>query len=495
MAGIVSRAVNAITVLLPKGKPRVGGVSVTPTFNPSNINNVLSAPAYRDHLTDIFTTRTGSDSRDLIKSLMVNDPDMSATVNAFLTVADTEMTFLVYDQNNQIDPVGQLLMYNVLNNLTTRTDYVTAGFQIIKSIKHICEEMRYMILAQGCLGTELILNKEFWPCELRLVDMNKVEWFEKKAAQFTPRQTSLTGAFIDLDIPTFFCSWFRQDPMAIYSTSTFVSAINTIAARQQVINDLYRIMQVTGYPRMDITVMEEVVMKNIPPNIRNDDAQKRQYVASVMADVRSLVTSLRPDQAFVHTDSIETGVMNEKSAGMALDIMPVINTLNSQNQAGLKVMSTIIGRGESGVNTASTEARIFSLSAEGLNIPIADLLSQAFTLSLRLTGSLSRVEVKFQEVELRPKLELEPQLTMRAARLKEDLSLGLITDEEYHLKMYNRLPPQGSKPLSGTGFFNPAPSNAVGDAASNSSNKDPSNSAVTPEGSKSAKSNGVKKLK
>jgi hypothetical protein len=115
-------------------------------------------------------------------------------------------------------------------------------------------------------------------------------------------------------------------------------------------------------------------------------------------------------------------------------------------------MATIIGRGESGVNTASVEARVFSLNAQALNTPVADFLSQVLTMALRFTGSESYVECKFQDVEMRSTTELETQLLVRSQRLKDDLALGLISDSEYHLMVYNRLPPEGTPQLSGTNF-------------------------------------------
>lgn len=489
MANIVSRAVNAaVTVLLPKKKPKPDGSSSTPTFNPTNVDNPLSSPAYRNHLEDIFASRTSLDSRALIKSLLVQDPDMSATLSAYLTAADTEPMFLVKDVNDQIDPAGQLTLTGIIKNLTVRNDYATEGFKVTKAMSHLTEEMRYMILAQGCVGNELILNKELWPSELRTVDMNSIQWFEKKAGKFTPRQTTLTGAFIDLDIPTFFVSWYRQDPTNIYSYSPFVSAINTIAARQQVINDLYRIMKVTGYPRMDVTILEEVLVKSMPKNL-DTPALKDQFIRNQLASVTTALANLRPEQAFVHTDSVTADTVNSSGSAMSLDITSIISTLNAQNQAGLRVMSSIIGRGESGVNTASAEARIFSMNADALNKPVAENLAQAFTLALRMTGSLSNVEVKFKNAEMRPALELEPQLTMKASRLKSDLSLGIITDEYYHLEMYGRLPPPGTPMLSGTGFDAPTP---TVDPAAAATNNDPTNK-DTPAGSASANKRGVAK--
>lgn len=481
----MANVLSALKVLLPK-RSNPKGVSTTTTFNPSNTNNVLTAPTYREHLTDIFSQRTAQDSRDLIKNLFVTDPDMSAAVNAFLTVADTQMIALVKDANGQIDRPGQQMLQQLLTFLTTRTDY-TKGFKIVQSIRTVTESLRYMTLRNGGIGTELVVSPEFMPAELRLVDMSKVEWFEKAPAQFTPQQRDVNGKIISLDIPTFFSTWFRKDPTAIYSTSPFVSAINTIAARQQVINDLYRIMRLTGFPRMEVTVLEDVVLKNAPPEVRTSSLKQTEYLRGQLANIQQTVNSITPDQTFIHFDSITPGMMNEKAAGNTLNIDSVMNALNAQNQAGLRTMATILGRGESGVNTATVEARVFSMSAQALNEPIADLLSQVFTMAIRLQGSQSYVQVKFAPVEMRSDAELETQLLVRAQRLKADLSLGLITDDEYALMMYNRLPPDGAEALSGTNF------DGVGasvDVTGVSPNRDPLGKSVSSkQGTKPARNN------
>jgi hypothetical protein len=77
---------------------------------------------------------------------------------------------------------------------------------------------------------------------------------------------------------------------------------------------------------------------------------------------------------------------------------------------------------------------------------------------------------------------------MRQSRLLRDLSLGLITDAEYHLKMYGRLAPAKSEELMGTGFFD-APKVTTDNVSTNS---DPLGRSVTAEGSDYAKSSTVK---
>lgn len=473
---------------------KTDGVSRTQTFNPQQTDRPLTAPLYTEHLTDIFASRQADDSRTLLKNLFKTDPDVSASVFSYLTMANTDPLILVRDMDGQIDKEATKELHNAIKLLTVPTDY-TLGFQLKKSLGQICEELRYMALLRGGISAELILNKTLAPSDIRVVDMSSIVWYEKKPGLYKPAQTITGGAGgkneISLDIPTFFVSFFRRDPTTIYSYSTFVSAINTISARQQVINDLYRIMQKTGYPRLDIKIVEEVLTKNAPANIKVDPVALREWMNARLNEVRSAFENVRADQAIVHYDSIEPSILNDKNPGMSVDISNVIETLNAQNQAGLKTMSTVIGRGTSGVNTSSVEARIAAMNADELNQPVAEILTNMFSYILHSTGYQGFAEVSFAKAELRPDLELETMRALKGPRLRQDLSDGLITDLEYHLQMYGRLPPDGSPELSGTGFMTPAPTTGP-DASKASPNGDSLGRALSTPGAKQSKSKAVK---
>jgi hypothetical protein len=377
----------------------------------------------------------------------------------------------------------------VIDALTVRYDYST-GFQSRQTVRSISENMRYMALLRGAVVTELVLDKLKLPSEIRQIDIASLEFTEQQVGLYKPVQITPQGARISLDSITVSIQYFHRDPTEVYSQSHFVASINTIAARQQVINTLYRILNISGYPRITIEILEEVLLKNAPQEILEDIGKRQNYISSIMGNISTQVSNLRPDQVFVHTDSVKPDMLNKGSkSGAEVNIESVISTLNDQNQAALKVMSTIIGRGDSGVNTSSTEARIFSMNADELNYPVAQAWEYNLTLALRLLGYAGKVTCDFTKVELRPGLELEPQKIMRQTRLQKDLSLGLISDNEYHLQMYNRLPPKGTKPLSGTGFLNAADAAPIDTPTPNS---DPLGRALSPSGSKSAKSNGSK---
>ncbi|MFC7661705.1 hypothetical protein ACFQWF_01725 [Methylorubrum suomiense] len=214
-------------------------------------------------------------------------------------------------------------------------------------------------------------------------------------------------------------------------------------------------MRVNGYPRIEIKVLEEILLKALPKEFSQPgkEGQRAEWLAARYAEIQGAFDNIAVDQSLVHSDAIEIKIINEKSPGMALNVEPIINVLNAQNQAALKTMSTLLGRGSSGVNTGSVEARLAALYADQLNEPLADLLSRMFSFVLHQSGYAGFARVEFEAAELRPWTELEPQLTLRAQRLRQDLSDGLISDVEYHLWVYKRLPPPGAPKLSGTGFL------------------------------------------
>lgn len=454
MAATIFKSLGEI--ILPKGRGVKEGRGLTPTFDPRN--SLLTAPLYRDHLQDVYVTRAATDSRALIEQFANFDPDVSAAVNAYLALAGSvDPVIYAYDENDEIDPDGIMLGQQILAALTTTNDY-SIGYSKKPTVDELATQHRYLTLLRGGTAAELVLNKAYIPYELRLVDPASIEWQETKNGVYVPIQKPVgTNLEIDLNIPTFFTANFHQSPLDVYTFSTFVASINTIASRQLVINELYRIMKIVGYPRVDVQVLEEVLAKAAPASYRNDPVKMRGFVETELNGIRNTLSGLGSADAFVHSSAIEAKVINDKNPSAGLQIDNVINVLNAQNQAALKVMPSVVGKGENG-QVASTEARLFALSADALNRSIGDLFTKALTLAARLTGYAGRVECIFPPIELRPDLELEAQRTMRASRLKADLDLGIITDIEYTMQMYGRPPLKGAPELSGTGFLKPTES-------------------------------------
>jgi len=427
-------------------------VSITPTMRPWGPEWALPMPGYRDHTIPITADRLREDSRTLLAQMFKHDPDVSAAVASYLTMSDTPLTMWVHDADDQIDPVATAKLQKMVHFLTRQTDF-DEGFVFKQNLQTLCQEIRYMLLLRGAVGAELVYDKRLVPQRIQQLDMRTVFWFEHESGVYKPQQrTAGLETFVDLDIPTFFVSYHRRDVTAIYPESDFVSVINTAASRQQIIDDLYRIMQTTGFPRISLKVMEDVLAKNAPIQVRDDANALQSWMRQRLNEVARSFAGIRPDMPFAHFDSVEPSILNEKMSGATLNIDSIIGVLNAQNQAALKTMATVIGRGNGTTGVASVEARIACMNADQLNVGVKQLLDQILTFAIHSYGIQGYVVTNFAPSELRPTTELEPQLALRSARLLKDLSLGLITDEEYTLKMYGRLPNKDAPKLSGTNF-------------------------------------------
>lgn len=495
MAGLSDLFGKLGEVILPTNT-KTGGKAYTPSYDPQQSSQAIGALDTNQHLRDLLSERVSEEDNDLIETLMRYDTDVSAAVSAYLTLSNTEMRYIARTPEGAIDSDAIEKIGLLLNRLSFPTDY-SAGFTPSRSVKVRNEAFRYMLLKRGAISAELVLDDQFGVSDVRIIDSNTLEWYEKKNGTLTPVQ-KVSSDEIDLNIPTFYHVRHRQDPSTPHAKSMFISVINTVYARAQVINDLYNIMQITGYPRMDVKILEEVATRGLAEADRRDARKRQSHIDRVIGDVTRRFGSITADQPIVHTDSVEVDTLNAPSGSAGIDIQPIINVLNAQNQAALKSVATVLGRGETGVNTASVEAMLFSMQAAEINEALAEMWGNLLTFALRLSGSTSYVNVYFDKPEMRPPNELEPAKVQKQARLQKDLSLGLITDDEYHWEMYNRPKPPTAPELSGTRFLDKAEGtdeDGVANAKTNTPQKDQPDSrqrAQTKSADKSAKSNAVK---
>lgn len=475
---------SKLKILLPtRFKPK--GTAQTATFDPEKASETLDLPTYREHLQNLFDDRTTKTSKELMLDLLKSDPDASSALSSYLTTADVQPKIVVRDPDGAIDREGYKMLNQLLEVLTTRRDY-SKGYEHRKDLRSLAEDLRYMILARGGIAAEAVYSDLLMLNEIRIVDIGQLELQEKQPGLYIPWQ-KVGDKEIKLDIPTFFMDWYRKSPIDAYGGSPFIAAINSMAARQQVINDLYRIMQITGFPRISIKVLESVIADNAPPQLKVNPTEFRKYLRARRNELVAQFSSIRADQPLVHYDSADISILNEKNPSAGLDISQIINVLNAQNQAGLRTMATVLGRGESGVNTATVEASLFAKNAGSLNHIIGRLFSAILTQALRLQGSESRVEVVYPSIDLRSELEMEAQIHLKGNRLRQDLSDGIIDDDEYHLAMYGRIRPDHIPEVTGTMFVG-AKGMQV-DAEKVTPNSDPLGRSVSSAAQKTVKSN------
>ena len=95
---------------------------------------------------------------------------------------------------------------------------------------------------------------------------------------------------------------------------------------------------------------------------------------------------------------------------------------------------------------------LFLKNANLIRTKLNTLYSRILTQAVRLQGLDVVVTFTYAHLDLRPQGELEAYKSMEQSRILDQLSLGMITDEEACLVLTGNLPPAGYKPLSGTMF-------------------------------------------
>lgn len=444
--------------LIPTETPKVSGKQVTlPGYVPSA--KFVSAPLQRkdSNAANIEignTSRLGSTTPQVIRSLTRLHPDASASKNAYIRVGIPETyKMIARNADASINREATQLVQAIARRLDSMPDYAS-GYAQIGSLRSVAEALANEVIIEGAMAMELVLDKFLMPYKFQPVPVSQIVWKEDKDVFNIFPQQSISGQFIDLDQPTFFYTSIDQDLLTAYANSPMEGAVQPILASADFMQDMRRILKRSVFPRMDVDIDEEKLRARIPQDILNDPVKIDEYLNSVIASISQTVNTLGPEEALVHFDFIVFSQVKETGGDNAQSFDTVKSILDEKVSTGTKTMPSILGHGSGSQNVASTETLIFMMSANGIvRLKLQEIFSKAFTLSARLFGHDVTVEFKYADINLRPEIELESFRAMRQSRLLEQLSLGFLSDDEASIELTGNLTPVGFSPLSGTGFF------------------------------------------
>lgn len=443
--------------------------------------SAITKPDRRLANTDTLTLRNAASTKATIRSFAIASPDMSAAVNAFLRVGIPERyTVIARTMDGVISPEGTQLAQQVLRRATYVPDY-SLGFNTTASVYALACSLGKELLYYGAAAMEVALDSARIPAQFAPVHSPSVKFYEDGPG-LRPVQ-EVGGEELDLDIPTFFYTSLDQDLLDAYSSSPMEAALQPVLADQDFMNDLRRVLKRAVHPRITATIIEEKLRAAAPLEALNDPEKLATFTNGVLATVIDNLTNLAPEDALVGFDSIEYGYLDGDSPDVAANVQAVQNLLNAKMATGTKTMPAVLGHGQGG-NHASTEAVLFTKQANMVRLHISELFSRALTLSCRLMGQEVYVEFQYDTIDLRPEAELEAYRLMKQNRITDQLSMGMVSDEEACVQITGNMPPPGMPKLSGTMFKAGTP-NPEGNPNSNTSAMEQANKPKTPAKPKS----------
>jgi len=456
---------NIFTSIFGKSKAPVP--SAPKVINPDIQEGDVYSPTAFNMYQDVGNLRGLGQEEDVIKQIARYDPDAANAIWATLRFASTPLSIIFRDDKGEFDADKTREFKNLLK-----------ANWLISTNDPSAEELSDMIMRQlflyGGLGLEVVLNQYKFPTKFVLVKNSTIEWKMKKG-QFVPFQKKPGGSGeINLDIPTFFFQTLDKDPDEATSESPLLPAIQAIVFKQQVISDIQRVIKRTGYPRLKVTVLEEVLRKNAPISVKGDDKKLSKWLTDQKEAIGTELGRINPEDAVVIFDSLEIDTLENKNSA-SVDFRPIMEILDTQVVSALKSLPSILGKGKGGSqNIASVESMVFLNTPRYLQQRSAKLLSQAFTMTARLAGMRGYIEVQHEHINLRPDLELEPQRLAKQNRILQLQSFGHIDDSEAALALgIEHLP---TEELAGTNFLNGGPTT---DTENISPNGDPLGRSIT----------------
>lgn len=344
------------------------------------------------------TTFKTNSPKALLNILKHNHPDVSQAIWNFKIIGNSgykaKVTLLDGETEHKS---GQKLIDDFLLNLTY---YNSDGFEKTRSISKLVDMMFDSALLRGAISMEMVMNSDFSNVMyFTSVDPDTID-FKLENNRLIPYQNS-----VKLDIPTFFYEGLDETETDPYGTSPFLSVVQALAFHNQVLEDIKMVVHNQGYGKYDIKIVEEVLLKRMPINIRQNEAKKQEWLNNQLNMIISMYSKLDPDAAFVHFDSVEVDMVDTAKA--TIDPQKLMAVIDTQILGALKQYSTLMGRRSQGQTEqyAKLEIKIFMKSVKRIRDLIETTLSRALTKYLNINGMQGYVSFKFEDTEIRTDLE------------------------------------------------------------------------------------------
>lgn len=449
-------SVEAATQLPPAPPPKTQkGSKAFPSFFKSTKPDAKQDILRNDRRlanSDLLSLRNAADTRTIIHDYAHASPDLSAALWAYLRVGiPTKYTATALSAvDGTIDVVATGLLQQIITRMDVLPDY-TQGFSNTQNLKSLSESLAKELMMYGAMSGELVLDKARLPANIQPVSISSVK-FRPDGRGLKPIQV-VGSEEIDLDLPTFVMVTLDQDLLDAYASSPFESAIKPVLFKEDFAQDIHRIIKKVLHPRQKVIINEDKFRKFLTPEAQVDPDKAAAEMTALVTEIEDKVNGLSPEDALVYFDSLGFEVENPSNAGLSAEYEVLQSIGNSRLSTGAKTMGTILGFQSGSSNIASAETMLFMKSATGaVKQKLDQFYSQIFTVALRLFGLDVVAKFEYADIDLRPEADLAAFRQTQQMMILEQLSLGLITDEEACLKLTGKLPPPGYKPLSGTMF-------------------------------------------
>jgi hypothetical protein len=407
-------------------QPELGGGRTSASANElgSGVFGALPRKAKRElALND--RTLNNSTIFELIDSLIDAHPDLSYALWNFMRLGNSGYSYTVTKLDSDDEyPEAKKDIDDLLRRFKTPN---MVGFERSRDLHKIIDQLILLAVTRGALAGELVLTPDKKDVSrIVLVDPATIE-FNIVNGRYIPSQDD---GRISLDIPTFFYEGIDEKIDDPYGRSPIISALNMVLFQMQVLNDIKAVVHNQGYPRLDLVILEEVLLKRMPISIRNNEVKKEEWLRARLNEIIVMYNSLNPDDVFVHFDSLKIGEAGGKG-GALIDPQSLMHVIDNLIQSGVKTLSTLLGRRGAGQTEsyAKVEIKLYLAGLGGIQKYITNFIERMLTVYLNIKGKQGIVNFKFKPIEIRSELEQQQFEATRLNNIAMMYDRGWISQE------------------------------------------------------------------
>jgi hypothetical protein len=221
------------------------------------------------------------------------------------------------------------------------------------------------------------------------------------------RLNPTTFGYMPIDAPP-------DDP---YGRAPAGPVLQMIAFDLGLLRDIRQAVHTNAWGRLQIKLIEELVIKNAPTSIRNDQIgdKKIAFIKDRLTEFRNSFNNLKPDDAFFTTDAIELTPVD--FSGRTFQIEAIVRLLERRLIRALKQLPVLMGSNEGTTETHGTvQMDIYAANIKSLQRKIANLLNKLLGVALQIYGIAGKVEWEFDAPRANDRLK-DVQADMAEAQL------------------------------------------------------------------------------
>lgn len=194
------------------------------------------------------------------------------------------------------------------------------------------------------------------------------------------------------------------------------------------LQDVRRVVQQQGYPRLDLVVLLDKLTAMVPDDIDSGTQEYQEWLSAMIDEVSGFYAALEPDDAYVHTDVVQVnrpvGAVDANSLGA---IPKLIELLERQAVRALKTAPLLMGITD-GVSEANANRQVdlYLMGVRSLQQLAENLLERLLSLALEAQGVAGVVRFRFAEAQGLQRLRNAQVQQLEIANAREAYLMGWV---------------------------------------------------------------------